>query len=302
MWRALQLTLDLFAASPAPPAPQRDAPPLSPPPSLRDAPRSTPADAPPRSLPDAIAPARFAHPRANREARLGEALVGYELRRTRRRTIGFVVGADGLVVSAPRWVPLYEIESALREKSGWIVRKLAEVHERERRLEASRIEWRDGCTLPYLGRPLRVALDPAAPMSGAAGDHSDATLRLGLATHSEPAQIRDAVQAWLMRQARGVFTERLNHFAPQLGVQWRRLGLSNAYTRWGSAGADGSIRLNWRLIHFAPPVIDYVVVHELSHLRVLDHSPRFWDTVAQVMPDYAELREQLRDERIPRWD
>lgn len=255
MWRALQLTLDLFAA------------PASAPPAAPTASPAEPSDEPLRALSDAMSPARFAHPRANREARLGAALVGYELRRTRRRTIGFVVGADGLVVSAPRWVPLYEIESALREKSGWIVRKLAEVHERERRLEASRIDWRDGCTLPYLGRPLRIALDPAAPMSGSvnpvdvagaaggtstAGDHSAATLRLGLAMHSEPAQIRDAVQAWLMRQARGVFTERLDHFAPQLGVQWRRLGLSNAHTRWGSAGADGSIRLNWRLIHFAP--------------------------------------------------
>jgi predicted metal-dependent hydrolase len=105
-----------------------------------------------------------------------------------------------------------------------------------------------------------------------------------------------------MRQARRIFLERLNHFAPRLGVQWRRLALSNAGTRWGSASADGSIRLNWRLIHFRQSIIDYVVAHELSHLRVMNHSPRFWDTVRTVVPDYTELRGQLKEEALPRWD
>ena len=114
-------------------------------------------------------------------------------------------------------------------------------------------------------------------------------------------QIRDVVQAWLMRQARRVFQERLDHFAPLLGVQWSKLTLSNAGKRWGSARIDGSIRLNWRLIHMRLSVIDYVVVHELSHLRVMDHSPLFWDTVRSVVPDYAALREQLKNEPTPHW-
>ena len=104
-----------------------------------------------------------------------------------------------------------------------------------------------------------------------------------------------------MRQARRVFTERLDHFAPQLGVKWRKLVLSNAGTRWGTAHSDGLIRLNWRLIHFRLPVIDYVVAHELSHLRVMDHSPRFWDTVGTVVPEYAQLRRQLKDEALAPW-
>jgi len=79
------------------------------------------------------------------------------------------------------------------------------------------------------------------------------------------------------------------------------LRLSNAGTRWGSAKSDGSIRLNWRLIHFRPSVIDYVVAHELSHLRVMDHGPRFWDTVRSVVPDYATLRGQLKDDAVPLW-
>jgi predicted metal-dependent hydrolase len=85
-------------------------------------------------------------------------------------------------------------------------------------------------------------------------------------------------------------------------VRWKKLSLSSAGTRWGSASADGSIRLNWRLVHFKMSVIDYVVAHELSHLRVMDHSPRFWDTVASVMPDYPQLRRQLKDDTLPRWE
>ena len=303
----LQFTLDLFDPEPPP----RAAPP-----------RTPDANAPPAPpLSDVIDRARFAHPRANREAVLCNAMVAYEFKRAKRRTIGFVVGADGLVVRAPKWVPLHEVEAALREKADWIVRKLGETRERHERLESARIEWRDGTTLPFLGEQVIVVLDPRHAFSAVGGElkgtavlHTDAaapnlslagmprlTLHIALPHTATPEQIRDAVQAWLMRQAKRVFTERLDHFAPQLQVQWRKLSLSNAGTRWGSACADGSIRLNWRLIHFSPSVIDYVVAHELSHLRVMDHSPRFWDTVRAVVPDYATLRGQLKDEAIPRW-
>ncbi|MFT4268779.1 MAG: SprT family zinc-dependent metalloprotease, partial [Xenophilus sp.] len=252
-------------------------------------------------------PARFAHPRASREVRLGDALVAYEFARGRRRTIGFVVGAEGLSVRAPRWVALRDIDAALQEKSAWILRKLAEAQQREARQEDARIVWRDGAALPFLGVPVRMRLDPAhgfaaagAVLDAGEGGPGEQVLRLALPRQAGAAQIRDAAQAWLMRQARRVFTERLAHFAPQLGVRWTRLSLSSAATRWGSASADGSIRLNWRLIHYRLDIIDYVVVHELAHLRVMDHSPRFWDQVERVLPDYAQRRQVLKDEPAPK--
>jgi predicted metal-dependent hydrolase len=110
--------------------------------------------------------------------------------------------------------------------------------------------------------------------------------------------MRDAVQTWLMRQAKPYFTGRLDFFAAQAGVRWTQLGLSGARTRWGSASADGRIRLNWRLMHLKPALIDYVVVHELSHLKVMDHSPQFWDAVGQVMPDYPARRKELREHAL----
>jgi predicted metal-dependent hydrolase len=128
------------------------------------------------------------------------------------------------------------------------------------------------------------------------------TLHLGLPPTAEPMQIRDAVQSWLQRQARRVFEERCGLFAARLKVRMKRLSLSSAATRWGSASADGSIRLNWRLVHFALPVIDYVVAHELAHLREMNHSPRFWDVVRSVMPDFEQVRGTLKDDALPVFD
>ena len=255
--------------------------------------------------------ASFRHPRANREAQLGNSTVGYELRRARRRNIGFLVGAEGLTVTVPQWVPLGEVDAAVLSKSGWILRKLHDASERQQRVESARIVWQEGASFPFLGEPVIVVLDPrhAFDEIGAVLNTDAAalpgvprlTLHVGLPHGAGEAQIRDAVQAWLMRQAKRLFTERLDHFAPRLGVQWRKLALSSAGTRWGTAHSDGTIRLNWRLIHFSLQVIDYVVAHELSHLRVMDHSPRFWDTVRTVVPDYAQLRGRLRDEALPPW-
>lgn len=310
MRNLLQLTLDLFTPEPLPNVPPaRTEPAQGATKIIATAEPVPPAPAAP--LASVMAPASFRHPRANREARLADTHVAYEFRRGKRRTIGFVVGPDGLVVSAPKWVPLYEVDAAVREKGRWIVSKLAEAQERQRKLAANRIEWKDGTTVPFLGESVIVVLDPRHgfdAVGAVLNSDSDAlpgvprlTLHVGLPHTATPQQIRDAVQAWLMRQARRLFTERLDHIAPQLGVQWRKLSLSSAGTRWGSASADGAIRLNWRLIHFRQSVIDYVVAHELSHLRVMDHSPRFWDTVRTVVPDYARLRNALRDDALPPW-
>ena len=248
---------------------------------------------------------RFEHPRASREVLLEGHVVAFELRRARRRSIGFVVGPEGLTVSAPRWVGGADIDTALRAKARWILRKLHEQRERARRLEQARIEWRDGTILPFLGDTVIVVVDPRATgavlrsAQGTLPGVPRLTLHVGLPHEAEPARLRDAVQGWLQRQARRVFEERCAHYAARLGVCMRRLSLSSAATRWGSASADGSIRLNWRLVHFGLPVIDYVVAHELAHLREMNHSEAFWAVVRSVVPDVEAARGALRTEVLP---
>lgn len=271
-------------------------------------PRESPHAPQPTAVPPLAQPAGFQHPRAQRDIVLGEHRVAYELRRARRRSIGFVVGTEGLTVSAPRWVGLGDVEAALREKSTWILRKLHEQRERARRVEAARVEWRDGASVPFLGETLILVLDPR--VTGAVLNAQAQSLpgvphlmlHLGLPQQAEPAQIRDAVQSWLQRQARRVFEERCAHFAERLGVRMKRLSLSSASTRWGSASVDGTIRLNWRLVHFGLPVIDYVVTHELAHLREMNHGPAFWDVVRSALPNYELARGVLRHEVLPALD
>jgi predicted metal-dependent hydrolase len=289
------LQLSLFDEPPAPPA-------------RRPPPAAKPPGPPQTATPQATPAVDFGHPRSQREIALGSHRVAYELRRSRRRSIGFVVGAEGLSVSAPKWVGLGDIEAALREKSTWILRKLQEQRERGQRLAAAKVDWREGTAIPFLGESVILLLDSRT--TGAVLHTATTTLpglprltlHLGLPQSAAPAQIRDAVQSWLQRQARRVFEERCALFTARLGVRMKRLSLSSAATRWGSASADGSVRLNWRLIHFGLPVIDYVVTHELAHLREMNHSPAFWDVVRGALPDYEAARGALRHEVLPVFD
>ena len=306
MGQFIQRVLDLFDVTPPTGAAQGG---LSSETLLKSSgPLSNP-ERPARPLSQSLSHAQFAHPRASRRIALATCDVAYAFRRAKRRTIGMVIGPDGLEVSAPRWVTVGEIESTLHEKADWIERKLVEMQEHQRRLGEARIKWRDGVVLRYLGASLKVVLDSSAALKKNSaqletlGSESPASfvLRIGLPITASPEQIRDATQAWLMRRAKELFAERLDYYAPRLGVAWKRLSLSSASTRWGTASADGAIRLNWRLIHHKLDVIEYVVAHELSHLKVMDHSPQFWDTVKSVMPDYPERRRVLRDEPLAPW-
>ncbi|MDP2418989.1 MAG: DUF45 domain-containing protein [Hydrogenophaga sp.] len=312
MQRLMQLALDFLASpdavapSQALPAPQ-PAQALAPQGSLQPEPTRQPefshgAGSAPTISP-ASQPHRWHHPRANRLLVLGGYEVAYEFKRGKRRTIGLSVGPEGLRVSAPRWTPVSEVEALLHTKAAWVLDKLQRARERAGELAQARTVWTDGAEFDFLGQRVRLVLDPAHSFNqvGAAlqppepgARYAQATLRLGLAHSATEAQIRDAAQAWLMRQAKTLFTERLDHFAPRLGVRYEKLRLSSAGTRWGSASASGTIRLNWRLIHLKLSMVDYVVVHELSHLRHMDHSPQFWDVVASILPDHQQRRQALK--------
>lgn len=271
-------------------------PPAAAPPAVSQAPDLAPMSAP------STDPMR--HPRATRSIRLGAGDdahrdIHYLLRRSRRRTIGFVVGPEGLVVSTPKWLTLRDVEAAVVEKGGWILARLAEQRERRARTEAARVVWQDGATIVYLGDPVTVVLDRRHGLADGEVVLDEGTapaLHVGLPRDAGEARVRDAVQSWLQREARRVFALRAAHFAERLGVRVTRLSLSSAKTRWGSANANGSVRLNWRLIHQPLPTIDYVVAHELAHLREMNHSPRFWAVVGSVVPDYEVAKKRLRDE------
>jgi predicted metal-dependent hydrolase len=255
----------------------------------------TPADttappAPPLRAPDGT---------RSRHLMLGSKLLDYRLKRSSRRTIGFMIDGTGLAITAPRWVTIGAIESAIVEKEKWIFKKLEEWQTRVEQRVVPRIVWKDGAQLPYLGQNISVMMTaaPGATGKSATQPHFDTTantLWLGLPALADAQLIRERVQRWLHRQALEVFGQRLPVYAAKLGVEYKAYALSSAATRWGSCSSEGKIRLNWRLIHFPVHIIDYVVAHELAHLREMNHSARFWNTVESIFPDFQEARHTLK--------
>ncbi len=223
-----------------------------------------------------------------------DLILEYRLLRSKRRSIGFLIDDDGLRITAPKWVPIAEIENAIREKQRWICSKLAERRERSARRLQPHMQWRDGATLPYLGRDLSLRII-AAQSAGIIYDASTQDLTVSLPPNAGEQQLKDRVQGWLQLEAKRIFAERLPVYAEKLGVSYQSFALSSATTQWGSCTVEGRIRLNWRLVHFALPMIDYVIAHELSHLREMNHSPRFWATVQSVFPEFESARRTLRE-------
>jgi predicted metal-dependent hydrolase len=233
-----------------------------------------------------------------RRVLLGGELYHFRLRRSRRRTIGFQIDDRGLTVSAPRWVSLRAIEEAILEKERWIRSKLAQWQDWRARHGARRLQWLDGAVLPYLGEELTLRL--RAPDTGAAAKAVRVAreLHVALAAGAPEAEVRSAVQDWFREEATRILGDRLRLLAARGVVRpftWR---LSSARTQWGSCNEDGRIRLNWRLLFFPIPVIDYVVAHELAHLTELNHGPGFWQEVKRLLPDFQAARDRIKEEEL----
>ena len=260
------------------------------------APPVTPAHPPhPAHLPHlAAAPAADGPPRLS--IHIGGQTLDYVLLRSTRRSIGFRIDDKGLRVTAPKRITYAEIEHAIRAKQGWILSKLHERGER-RALRQSRapVAWIDGARLLFMGADIILRLQPAT-RSHCRFDAASGELWVGVVPGLSEWQLKERIRLWFLQEAKRVFAERLAEYAPRLGVTFNSLTLSSAGTRWGSCTTEGNIRLNWRLIHFSLPLIDYVVAHELSHLREMNHSARFWATVESVYADYDGARAALRQQ------
>jgi predicted metal-dependent hydrolase len=229
---------------------------------------------------------------------LGSHTVHYVLRRSARRSYGFMIDDDGLRVTAPRRSSQGDIDNAIRAKQRWILTKLFERSERRAlRERRAPVEWVDGATLPYLGADIVLRLQSAA-RSHCLYDPDTRMLMVGVAPGVTERQVRERVKLWFQDEARRLFRERLDLYAPRVGVAYRAFALSSAGTRWGSCTIEGNIRLNWKLVHYPLALLDYVVVHELAHLREMNHSPRFWAVVESVFPDYDGAKAALKKRSV----
>lgn len=230
-----------------------------------------------------------------RTLRLGDADVPYELIRSpnRRRTIAFAVeGREGLVVRAPMKASFKSIEDVAQQFSRWIIRRLAEIKE----VAPPRPMVSGGC-IPVLGGEVRLRVFTGTGRRATCARRDD-ILEIRVPPHvpsdDYAKAIRDAVLNWYRALALDEFRARSALWAERLKVTPARILVSNPKARWGSCDVNNNIRLNWRLMMAPPELVDYVVAHELCHVVHKNHSRRFWNKLATVMPDWQERRNELR--------
>jgi predicted metal-dependent hydrolase len=232
------------------------------------------------------------------EIQLGERRIAFTVARSRRRrrTIAFVMeNASTLKIMAPMRASLSSIHSVLHGHTGWIKRRLAEFQKRP--AASATQSYKDGGQVTYLGHIyiLSVTHDKNRPQGCTLRPHRmDVNLHAqGISVKDTEQEIRLEILLWLKKRARVKLQQRMDLWAERLGVTYRKMVVANAERRWGSCNAQNVIRLNWRLMMAPLPILDYVVVHELCHVRHKNHGQNFWQQVASALPDYKNRRKHL---------
>lgn len=218
--------------------------------------------------------------------------VDYAIRRShKRRTLGLTIDTRGLRVAAPAKAKQADIERLIVSHAAWVLAKLREWQRPDHR---SARAWSLADPLPWLGRALPLKVAPGRPGLSVFDD----LLILTVPRPDDEPAARARLTEQIREAARADFTQRLARFTGAYGVPMPQLRLTRAATRWGSCARDAEgghrVSLNWRMIHLEPRLIDYVVAHEVAHMRHMHHGPRFWAAVAKLYPDYEAARAEMR--------
>lgn len=232
--------------------------------------------------------------------------IPYTLRRSERRSLGLQIGDSGLLVFAPQRLALRTIEASLQTKASWICKQL----EKWRAAQTHRLSLEEvvgkARPVPVLGLDYAVVYGPHHKQASI--DHSLRQLVINDSPPSQNAsgdqiQVRaKRIERLLRPLALQTFTELANLLKLRTPLPAFSLHLSSAKSRWGSCNKNNQIRLNWRLVFYPRPIIEYVVAHELAHLLEMNHSPAFWGVVKQLKPDFQPAHQFLagmHPEKVP---
>lgn len=217
----------------------------------------------------------------------GETII-YQLDLRARKSIGLKITAQGLVVHAPKRITATQLQAVLLQKAGWIQQKLAQRAEHH----VAPMQWVDGEPLLLLGQDITLSLQ-ASPTNKAV--QLEGNRLLVRSPHiDQPALVARKVLQWYANQALPDFTRRVQLVAAQMGETVSSVALSNAKSRWGSCNSRKQIRLNWRLIQAPPHIIQYVVCHEMAHLREMNHSAKFYAELEKLFPQHAQAEKEMK--------
>ncbi len=204
----------------------------------------------------------------------------YRIRRSSRaRRVRITVAGDGeVIVTLPKKAAERRAAEAVRELRPWIDRRKAAL------ARAAAEVSREPGTVPYLGASLRLVPEPGRERVHRRGD----------ALLVPPGDATEAIERWYRRRARAEIGPRLDAATARAGAGYKGLTIRGQRTRWASCSSNGGMSFNWRLLLAPEAVLDYVIEHEVCHLEVMDHSPRFWALLESRSPGWREHAEWLR--------
>ena len=207
----------------------------------------------------------------------------------RRKTISLHIKEDGkIVIYTPYCTPKWEIEKFIEEKESWIIGKMSEREKRTKEVEKTFLP---GEKFLYLGEwyPLEIqeSSNRGAPLTLAFGKF--------ILSHDRIGEARDLFCHWYKKEAKEKITERVDHYGNRFQLLPEGIKITSARSRWGSCSRDNRLSFSWRIIMASLTIIDYVLIHELVHIREKNHSQKFWNYLESVLPDYRKHRSWLRE-------
>lgn len=208
--------------------------------------------------------------------------------RSRRRTLALEVAKDAsLVVQAPFFLPLRYIQKFIQQKKRWIEKRRKEIL-KNKIAEKSFVE---GEEFLYLGETYKLKIVDWQEKPLTFKDSFNLS-------RGEIDRAKDLFEEWYKKRAFEVMSERVIYYSSIFGLKYNRIRISKASKRWGSCSSTKNLNFNWRLIMAPLEVIDYVVIHELSHLVEQNHSKKFWGLVGKIMSDYKNHKKWLKDNGV----
>ncbi len=219
----------------------------------------------------------------------GNGFIAEVIRTQRIKSADVRVDEGAVSIVVPVALPNKRISQILKDKKKWISNKIL-LHREA--LPVSTKEYVSGSSFSYIGRNYRLKVNrghfsPVKLMQG----RLVVTVPKG---KDQPHMIRNALVRWYKHHAELKLQEKVARYAPVVGVEPKGMGIKSFKSRWGSCSAKGRIDFNWKIVMAPNRVVDYVVVHELCHIKQHDHSPKFWKAVERVMPDYLDCKEWLK--------
>lgn len=218
-------------------------------------------------------------------------MLEYTLKRSKRsRSIKISLNQKGAVsVSAPGYVSIKDIESFINKSSDWITQQQKKVVSRES-TETETTVMVFGKN--YHKKKIYSTTDPIGIFIRAT--ELICNTITPFTTPSWEEREKRQLERFFKNAAENYIIPRTHHWAEKMSTKFNRITLRQQTSRWGSCSSKGNLNFNWRLVHFSPEIIDYVIIHELAHRTHMDHSPRFWNLVAQYDPDHLKHRNTLK--------